>query len=146
MAQGKFKYRIDIDAKPEEVFAYISDLTKHSEWNEGLTIEKVSEGEVAVGTEYRSNGKQLGKSVDNTVKVTEIDSPRKFSFTGSDGKLEFLQELNLSAHNGGTRLDRLTTAEVNPIMAMMFTILIGPLFANRSMRKSLRKLKANLEN
>jgi len=145
MAQGKFKYRIDIDAKPEEVFAYISDLTKHSEWNEGLTIEKVSEGEVAVGTEYRSNGKQLGKSVDNTVKVTEIDSPRKFSFTGSDGKLEFLQELNLSAHNGGTRLDRLTTAEVNPIMAMMFTILIGPLFANRSMRKSLRKLKANLE-
>ncbi len=145
MAQGKFKYRIDIDAKPEEVFAYISDLTKHSEWNEGLTIEKVSEGEVAVGTEYRSNGKQLGKSVDNTVKVTEIDSPRKFSFTGSDGKLEFLQELSLSAHNGGTRLDRLTTAEVNPIMAMMFTILIGPLFANRSMRKSLRKLKANLE-
>ena len=145
MAQGKFKYRIDINAKPEDVFAYISDLAKHTEWNEGLTIEKVSEGEVAVGTEYRSTGKQLGKSIDNTVKVTEIDSPRKFSFTGSDGKLEFLQELSLSAHNGGTRLDRLTTAEVNPIMAMMFTILIGPLFANPSMRKSLRRLKANLE-
>lgn len=145
MAQGKFKYRIDINAKPEEVFAYISDLAKHSEWNNGLTIDKVTEGDVSVGTEYRSTGKQLGKSVDNTVKVTEIDSPRKFSFTGSDGKLEFLQELSLSAHNGGTRLDRLTTAEVNPIMAMMFTILIGPLFANPSMNKSLRKLKANLE-
>ena len=47
MAQGKFKYRIDINAKPEDVFAYISDLAKHTEWNEGLTIEKVSEGEVA---------------------------------------------------------------------------------------------------
>ena len=143
--QGSFKYHIDIDAKPDEVFAYISDISKHAEWNEGLTIEKVSEGDVAVGTEYRSTGKQLGKSIDNTVKVTEMDSPSKFSFTGSDGKLEFLQEISLSAHNGGTRLDRLTTAEVNPIMALMFSVLIGPAFANPSMRKSLRKLKATLE-
>ena len=145
MAQGKFTYRIDIKAKPEDVFAYISDLAKHTEWNDGLAMEKVSDGDTAVGSEYRSTGKQMGKSVVNTVKVTEIDSPRKFSFTGSDGKLEFLQELSLSAHNGGTRLDRLTSAEVNPIMALMFKVMIGPLFANPSMKKSLRQLKANLE-
>ena len=146
MAHGEFTYRIDINAKPEDVFAYISDLAKHTEWNEGLTIEKVSEGDIAVGTEYRSTGKQMGKSVDNTVKVTEIDSPRKFSFTGSDGKMEFLQELTLTEHNGGTRLERRTSAEVNPVMAIMFKILIGPLIANPSMNKSLRRLKANLEN
>ena len=145
MAQGKFKYRININSKPEEVFAYISDLSKHAEWNEGLTIEKVSEGDIAVGTEYRSTGKQMGKSVANTVKVTKIESPRKFSFTGTDGKLEFLQEISLSAHNGGTRLDRITSADVNPVMAIMFKILIRPLIANPSMNKSLRRLKANLE-
>ena len=145
MAQGVFKYRIDINAKPEEVFAYISDFTRHSEWNEGLTVEKVSEGDVAVGTEYHSTGKQMGKSVKNTVIVTEIESPSKLSFTGSDGKVEFLQQLTLSDHNGGTRLERTTSAEVNPVLAILFKILIGPLIANPSMNKSLRKLKANLE-
>lgn len=145
MAHSEFKYRIDIDAKPEEVFAYLSDLTKHSEWNDGLTVEKVSDGDVAVGSEYRSTGKQLGKSVDNTVKVTEIESPRKFSFTGSDGKLEFLQEFSLSEHDAGTRLERRTSGELNPVLAIAFKLLIGPLIANPSMNKGLRKLKANLE-
>ncbi|MCH7653266.1 MAG: SRPBCC family protein [Chloroflexi bacterium] len=145
MAHGEKTCRIDIKAKPEDVFAYISDLAKHSEWNDGLSIEKVSEGDVGVGTEYRSTGKQLGKSIVNTVKVTEFESPRKFSFTGSDGKLEFLQEMSLSEHDGGTRLERTTSAELNPVMAIAFKILIGPLIANPSMNKSLRRLKANLE-
>ena len=145
MAHSEFKYRIDIDAKPEEVFAYLSDLTKHSEWNDGLTVEKVSDGDVAVGSEYRSTGKQLGKSVDNTIKVTEIESPRRFSFTGSDGKLEFLQEFSLSEHDAGTRLERRTSGELNPVLAIAFKLLIGPLIANPSMNKGLRKLKANLE-
>ena len=145
MVHGVFKYRIDINAKPDKVFAYLSDLTKHSEWNDGLAVQKVSEGEVAVGAEYRSTGKQLGKAVGNTVVVTEIESPRKFSFTGSDGKIEFLQEFSLSEHNGGTRLDRTTSADLNPVLAIMFKILIGPLFANPSMNRGLRRLKANLE-
>lgn len=145
MAHSENTYRIDIDAKPEEVFAYISDLTKHGEWNDVLTVEKVSDGDVSVGTEYRSTGRQMGKSVGNVVKVTEMESPRKFSFTGSDGKLEFLQELSLSEHNGGTRLERRTSAELNPVLAIMFKILIGPLIANPSMNKGLRKLKANVE-
>lgn len=146
MAHSVFNYRIDIGAKPDDVFAYLSDLTKHSEWNDGLKVEKVSDGDVAVGTEYHSTGKQLGKSVENTVKITEFESPNKFSFTGSDGKLEFLQEFTLSEHNGGTRLERKTSGELNPALAIMFKILIGPLIANPSMNKGLRKLKANLEN
>ena len=145
MAHGEKTCHIDINAKREDVFAYISDLTKHSEWNDGLTVQKVSDGDVAVGTEYRSTGKQLGKSVVNTVTVTEFDSPRKFSYSGSDGKLQFLQEHTLSEHDGGTRLERKTSAELNPIMAIAFKMLIGPLVATPSMKKSLRRLKANLE-
>ena len=52
-------YQIGIDAKPEDVFAYVSDLTKHGEWSENLTVESVSDGEVAVGREDRSTGKMM---------------------------------------------------------------------------------------
>ena len=61
-------------------------------------------------------------------------------------KMEFLQEFSLSDHSGGTRLDRTTSADMNPVMAIMFKILIGPLVANPSMNKGLRRLKANLEH
>ena len=37
-------YQIGIDAKPEDVFAYVSDFTKHGEWSENLTVESVSDG------------------------------------------------------------------------------------------------------
>lgn len=146
MAQVVFKFGIDINARPEEVFVYISDLSKHSEWNDGLTVKKVSEGDVAVGTEYHSTGKQFGISIKNTVIVREFESPGKFSFTGSDGRMEFLQELILSEHNGGTRLERRSSIEVNPVLSLMLKYVMGPLFGTRSMNKGLRRLKANLEH
>ena len=34
MSQVVSNYRIEVNAKPEDVFAYISDLTKHGEWSE----------------------------------------------------------------------------------------------------------------
>jgi hypothetical protein len=29
-------FRVSINARPEAVFAYVSDLTRHGEWNSGL--------------------------------------------------------------------------------------------------------------
>ena len=83
-------YQIGIDAKPEDVFAYVSDLTKHGEWSENLTVESVSDGEVAVGSEYRSTGKMMGKQVQNTIRITEFESPSRISFETNDGSNDFL--------------------------------------------------------
>ena len=83
-------YQIGIDAKPEDVFAYVSDLTKHGEWSENLTVESVSDGEVAVGREYRSTGKMMGKQVQNTIRITEFESPSRISFETNDGSNDFL--------------------------------------------------------
>ena len=44
-------YQIGINARPEDVFAYVSDLTTHGEWSENLTVDALSEGEADVGSE-----------------------------------------------------------------------------------------------
>ena len=139
-------YQIGIDAKPEDVFAYVSDLTKHGEWSENLTVEAVSEGEAAVGSEYRSTGKMMGKQVQNTIRITEFESPSRISFETKEGSNDFLQEIMLSQQGEGTLLERRVSMEMNPMMALMFKLLAGPMVANPSMNKSLKNLKAKMEH
>ena len=145
MSRVVSNYQIGIDAKPEDVFAYLSDLTKHGEWSENLTVEAVSGGEAAAGSEYRSTGKMMGKQVQNTIRITELESPSRLSFEASEGSNSFLQEITLSQQGEGTLLERRVSMEMNPVMALMYQLLAGPLVANPSMNKSLKSLKAKME-
>lgn len=145
MAKVVNNYSVHISAKPEDVFPYLSDLTQHGEWNESLKVEAASDGPAAVGSQYRSTGRMMGKEFKNDVRITELESPTRLSFISNDGKSDFLQEFTLQALGGGTSLERRVTFEMNPLMMLMFKAVIGPLVANPSMNKSLKALKGKLE-
>ena len=145
MAKVVNNYSVHISAKPEDVFPYLSDLTQHGEWNESLKVEAASDGPAAVGSQYRSTGRMMGKEFKNDVRITELESPTRLSFISNDGKNDFLQEFTLQPLGGGTSLERRVTFEMNPLMMLMFKAVIGPLVANPSMNKSLKALKGKLE-
>ena len=145
MSRTVFNYRVSIDAKPEEVYAYVADLTRHGEWSKGLTIEAVSEGPVEVGSQYRSRGRMMGKEFQNDISVADLNPPGRFRFIANDGKSDVSQEFTLSPQNEGTLLVRRVAFEVNPVMGFVFKAVIGPLIANPSMNKSLKSLKERLE-
>ncbi len=72
MATMASVYTIQVNAKPEDAFAYVSDLTKHPEWSgTPLKVEAVSDGPAAEGSEYRSVGRMIGKNFTNDIKVVE---------------------------------------------------------------------------
>jgi hypothetical protein len=77
-------YRVSIRVKPEAAFAYISDLTRHGEWSDHLSVEAQSPGEVQVGKEYISWGKTLYEKRRNELKVTAYQSPTYFAFMAQD--------------------------------------------------------------
>ena len=104
-----------------------------------------SDGAAAVGSQYRSNGRMMGKEFQNDIRITELESPTRLSFIANDGKTDYLQELTFRSVTGGTRLERRLTTEMNPIMKLMFKAMIGPLLATPSMNKSLKALKGKLE-
>ncbi len=145
MAKLVENYSVHIDAKPEDVFPYVSDLSQHGEWNENFTIEAASDGPAAVGSQYRSTGRQMGKEIQNDVRITELESPTRLSFISNDGKNEFLQEFTFQPMSGGTSLERRITVEMNPIMKLMFKAVIAPLVATPTMNRSLKALKGKLE-
>lgn len=145
MAKLVETFRIHISAKPEDVFPYLSDLTRHGEWNESLAVEAASDGPAAVGSQYRSTGRMMGKEFQNDVRITELESPTRLSFIANDGKNDFLQELTFRPMSGGTSLERRVSFEMNPLMKLMFKAVIGPLVANPSMNKSLKALKGKVE-
>ena len=141
-----FDFQININAKPEDVFAYVADFSKHSEWTEGLSMEAISDGPIAEGSEYESTGRQLGKDVKNRIKITEYKPSTNLSFSAYAGEQKFMQEMKFSESNGGTLLVRTLSFEANPILSILFKTLIGPMVANPSMRKTLKNLKAQMES
>ena len=145
MSQMVFTYRISINAKPEDVYAYVADLTKHGEWSENVKVEAVSDGPIGVDSTYRSTGRMMRKEFKNDIRVTEYEPSTRLSFIANDGKNEFLQEFTFSSSDAGTLLERKVSFEMNPLMGLLFKVMIGPLVSNPSMNRSLNSLKANME-
>ena len=145
MSQMVFTYRISINAKPEDVYAYVADLTKHGKWSENLKVEAMSHGPIGVDSKYHSTGRMMGKGFQNDIRVTEYEPSTRLSFIANDGKNEFLQEFTFSPSDEGTLLERTVHFEVNPLMRLLFKVMIGPLVGNPSMNKSLNNLKAKME-
>ena len=79
---------VEISRSPEDVFAYLDDLSRHGEWQESIGSVRVdTEGPTRVGaraTETRRIGNR-----DQTVsyEMTEHDPPRTFAFRGIDGPI-----------------------------------------------------------
>jgi uncharacterized protein YndB with AHSA1/START domain len=136
-----------IHAPLQSVFDYVSDLTRHPEWNGGLKIEAVTPGPVAVGKEYVSQGAVAAqKNRPNTVQVTEYAAPRIFSFVARDpdfGKV--FHAFNFTEQKGGTLVTRTMTVNLNPIVGILFRLFIYPMIGRPSMNKSMAALKRKLE-
>jgi len=139
--------QILVHAPLQATFDYISDLSRHPEWNGGLRIEAVTPGPVAIGKEYISRGEvAVQKDRPNTVRVSHYEPPHKFGFIAKDPDFgDVSHEFTFSAQNGEVLILRTMTVALNPIMAFLFRTFIYPLIGRPAMNKSLAALKMKLE-
>jgi uncharacterized membrane protein len=99
---------IEIDRRPEEVFAYVDDLGRHGEWQEQIVNTRVqTEGPTRVGTRATDKRRLPGGERDITYEVTEHDPPRKVSFRGLNGPVRPIGTVTIDPIDGGLR-SRLT--------------------------------------
>jgi uncharacterized protein YndB with AHSA1/START domain len=148
MATITTTYPIVINAKPETVFAYVSDLTRHPEWSGGrLTIEAVSPGPVAEGSRYLSRGDVAGqKDRPNELRVTHYEAPVRFTFVAQDPDFgDVSHEFVFKPQTGGTLMERIVTVNMPPLNAFIFKAFIHPLIGRPMMNKALAALKAKME-
>jgi uncharacterized protein YndB with AHSA1/START domain len=141
-------YSVVINAQPEAVFNYVSDLTRHPEWSGGqLKIDPVSPGPVAVGSQYISHGEvAVEKNRPNELRVTEYQPPTRFTFVAKDpGFGDVVHEFVFKPEAGGTRMERIVTLNMSPVMAFAFRTFIRPLIGQPMMDKAFAALKSRLE-
>lgn len=141
-------HHVFIRAPHQMVFEYVSDLTRHPEWNGGLKIEALTPGPIAVGKEYASQGVvAMQKDRPNTVRVSEYDHPHSYGFVAHDPNFgEVTHIFKFTEQTGGTYITRSMTVDVNPVIAFFFRFLVYPLIGSPSMERSFAALKDRLEN
>ncbi len=97
---------------PAAAFDYIADVTRHPEWaNDPLTVERVDDGPLGVGSRFHAVGHQAGKDWPSELTVTAYDPPSRFAFTATGGPIGTTDdrlhrhEFLLTPKDGGTEVE-----------------------------------------
>ena len=95
---------VDIDRAPEEVFAYVDDLSRHHEWQEDLIGSRVlTEGPTRVGTKVVDSRKLGGSVREVEYEIIERDPPRRSAFRGTSGPIRPVGTVTFEPLDGGSR-------------------------------------------
>ena len=77
---------IEINRRPEEVFAYLDQYERHGEWQTEIVSTKVeTDGPAGVGTKVREIRRMGGREQDASYEITAHDPPRRSAFRGGEG-------------------------------------------------------------
>src|SRR5437870_1915834 len=95
---------IEIARAPGEVWAYIDDIGRHSEWQERLvSVEVETPGPTRVGTRAVSTRRVPGGPRKFVYEMTEHDPPNRASFRVVEGPIRPFGTVTLTPLDGATR-------------------------------------------
>jgi len=142
-------WTVTVNRSREDVFAYLTDMSRHGEWSpKPYRIEPVegSAGVAAVGARFRSIGTIPGdKHHENDVEITRVDPPARFSFTAFEKGQPFKHDFILTAAPEGTKVERTVdspepTGLLRVIYPLLWSLVIKP-----GVQKDLESFKARCE-
>jgi uncharacterized protein YndB with AHSA1/START domain len=97
-------HSIEINRRPEDVFAYLDEPERHGEWQSEIVSTKVeTDGPVGVGTRVKEIRKMGGREQDASYEITEHDPPRRSSFRGVTGVVRPVGTVTVEPLDDGSR-------------------------------------------
>lgn len=139
-------HSVEIDRRPEDVFAYLAQLERHGEWQSQIVSTQVeTSGPVGVGMRVREIRKIGGRQQDTSYEVTEHDPPRTTSFRGTVGPVRPVGTVTVQPVGDGSKAR--VSIEFD-LVGHGIGKLIAPLArmqARKSIVDSQAQLKARLE-
>ena len=95
---------IEIDRRPEEVFAYLDDVERHGEWQEQIVaVEPQGDKPMGVGKRVRETRRVPGGDRSMTYEITEYEPPRQSSFRVLDGPVRGVGTIVVEPAGDGSR-------------------------------------------
>jgi carbon monoxide dehydrogenase subunit G len=126
---------IEIERPPEDVFAYLTDVSNLPDWQSGVHGATLRDGHIE---ESRS---LLGREILTTLEIVEEEEPRLFTLRALDSPVPFTVRHELEAADGGTRLTVTAEGDMPDFAARLFARR-----AEGQFRKDFARLKRNLES
>ncbi|MCA1726769.1 MAG: SRPBCC family protein [Actinobacteria bacterium] len=120
-------HSVVVPGRPEEVFAYLADFSRHAEWSPTpLRIEPEDEGPLRVGSRFRGIGQTRGKDVASTVEVIEVEPPGRLSFVATSPSTTFRHEITVTAEGEGSRVERrMVLLKAKPVLKLIWPLVAG---------------------
>jgi uncharacterized membrane protein len=95
---------IEIDRRPEDVFAYLDDVERHGEWQEQIVrVERQDDGSLRIGSRVKETRRVPGGDRSMTYEVTQHDPPRQSSFRVLDGPVRADGTISIEPIGDGSR-------------------------------------------
>jgi carbon monoxide dehydrogenase subunit G len=100
-----YQASLDASRSPEQAFNYLSDFSTTAEWDPGVVeAERLGEGPVGEGTEFRLLARFLGRENTLVYRVVEYDSPRAVTFRGENASVVSLDRITFEPLGEGARI------------------------------------------
>jgi len=128
---------IDIDRSPEDVYAYLTDVSNLPKWQSGVYSARRE------GSQIHESRHMLGRELSTTLEIEEENPPRVFALRAVNSPVPFSVRHELEPSGGGTRLT--VTGEGDAGMLPGFAAGIMARRAEKQFRKDFERLKRLLE-
>jgi uncharacterized membrane protein len=95
---------VEIAKSPQEVFAYLDDLSRHGEWQTQIeSVELLTDGPTRVGSRAVDTRRVPGGRRKITYEITEHDPPCRAAFRGLDGPIRPVGSVTVEPLDEGAR-------------------------------------------
>jgi polyketide cyclase/dehydrase/lipid transport protein len=102
-----------------QVFNFMTTPENDFQWQYGtLASAQVSDGQIGVGSIFRSIGHFMGRRIESTFEVTEYDPNRKYGFKTSSGPIQSETLYTFEMVGGSTRINISTHASPGDLFRM----------------------------
>ncbi len=125
---------IEIARTPEDVFAYLTDVSNVPEWQSGVRSSEQK------GDRIEETRSFLGREMHTTLEILESEPPRVFTLKALSGPVKFTVKHELEPAGAGTRLAVVAEGDVPG-----FASGIVAQQAKRQFSKDFKRLKEILE-
>jgi len=144
LARVHAEVTVEIARSPEDVFAYLTDVSNLPHWQSGVHHAEIEDGgEAHAGGYIRESRHLLGRELSTRLEITGYERPRLFSLKALNSPVPFSVRHELEPTGGGTRLT--VTGEGDAGLLPGFATGIMARRAQRQFRKDFERLKRILE-
>jgi uncharacterized protein YndB with AHSA1/START domain len=138
---------IEIDRRPEDVFAYVTDPSHVSEWQESaVSVRQEGTGPVADGTRVVVTRRVGRRDMAMTVELADLNPPRSWSVRGVDGPVRgmFKGTIDPLRDGAASRVTMVLDFEGHGLGKLLVPLVVRRQ-ASREMPKNQQTLKQLLE-